>query len=295
MSRPLLLRATGLVALFAALWAPSVRAAPPPLGVTRLVIGLPIYRAGEDDTSARPLAIYLSQVLGIPVEIRMAEPYEELPALLRSGKVDIAQIAPLAYVKLKNDEPRVLNLATVIISGNPTYLGHFYVRKESPFHALSDLRGARMGYVKKESTSGYLFPRDLMRRKNIDPDTFFGSTQFLGSHPAVIAAVLSGDIDVGVAEDITSDWIGRESGRPEGLRVIAKTERIPNDCIVARPGLDEATVKHVSHALLDLHPADQRAQTILEAMSINGWIPADELRYDRVRRVLSGDVPQHKH
>jgi phosphate/phosphite/phosphonate ABC transporter binding protein len=275
--------------VLALLWTPLVRAADVPrVGVTRLVIGLPIYRPGDDGAAAQPLSVYLTQTLGVPVEVRMAEPYEELPKLLRQGQVDIAQIAPLAYVRVKTEEPRIKGLATAVISGNPTYLGHFYVRKESDYRSLADLRGTRMGYVKPQSTSGYLFARDLLRRKGFDPDTFFKSTQFIGSHPGVIAAVLAGDIDVGAAEDITSDWIGKEN-IPEGLRVIAKTERIPNDCIAARPGLDDGTIRRVTSALLDLHPADKRASAILDALNINGWIAGDEARYDRVRRVLAAD------
>jgi phosphate/phosphite/phosphonate ABC transporter binding protein len=251
-----------------------------------MVFGAPIYREGDDGETERHLTQYLSRALGIRVDLRMAEPYHELPRLLRTGVVDVAQLPPLAYVRLRAGAPEVRPIVTVITSGNPTYLGHLYVKDSSPFHSLSDLRNARVGYVAPESTSGYLFPRDLLRRKGYDPDAFFSATKFFGNHPRVLEAVLNGEVDVGAAEDVTNDWLGPHQ-RPDGLRVIAKTERIPNDCVAARPKLDDQTIVAVLQALVALRPGAPASDQIIQSTGVNGWVAADEARYERVRDVLS--------
>lgn len=270
---------------------PVSEAAEAPVGVTRLVFGVSSFTGEEIEAIAEPLRRYLQSSLGVPVALRVAEPYRELPALLDAGQVDVAQIAPLAYVRLR-DAGRARAIATPIIGGSPTYLGHLYVRVESPYESLRELEGVRIGYVSADSTSGYLFPRALFDQHGIAPDTFFRETRFYRSHPAVVEAVLAGEIDVGAAFDMTSDWAGLQDARerPAGLRVLAKTARVPNDCFAARTGLDAGTVGALRRALLALRPGHARATEVLAGLRVNGWVPADERRYDRIRDVLAREA-----
>lgn len=260
--------------------------APPPVLATKLVVGVSSYYGENAASAMRPLVAHLSKVLGLPVELRVAEPYKELPRLLRTKVVDVAQLPPLAYVRVRDAFPGVVAVATPIIGGSPTYLGHIYVRAESSYRDLADLQGKRIGYVSRDSSSGYLFARDLVRRKGFEPDSFFGPSQFYRSHPQVLAAVLAGEVEAGAAFDATSDWTG-PIDRPEGLRVLAKTERIPNDCLVGREGVDPGLIVALRRALLRLRPGDPVAEQVLQSMHINGWVAADEPRYDRVRAVLA--------
>ena len=262
-------------------------------GTDHLVFGAPIYSDGDDGSSARPLVNYLSRALGIRVDLQMAEPYLELPRLLRAGAVDIAQLPPLTYVRLREEVPEVKAIATAVTSGNPTYLGHLYVKEGSPFRSLNDLRNARVGYVAPESASGYVFARDLLRRKGYNPDVFFSSVAFYGNHPRLLDAVLKGEVDVGAAEDVTNGWLGPHQ-QPDGLRVIAKTERIPNDCLAARPKLDDQTIGAVLQALLALRPGAPPAAPLAPSTGVNGWVAADEARYERVRSILDREKPPER-
>ena len=56
------------------------------------------------------------------------------------------------------------------------------VMADSPYRSIQDLKGKTLGYVDFNSTSGYLFPRSVMREQGIDPDTFFGKSSFAGGH-----------------------------------------------------------------------------------------------------------------
>lgn len=267
---------------------PEADASPAPVGASSIVFGLSAYYAGVGAEAVEPLAEHLSKALGIPVRIRVAEPYRDLPELVLRREVDIAQLAPHPYVRLRALDPAIRPLVTPVVGGSPTYLGHFYVREDAPFRTLADLKGARVGWVSAESSSGYLFARDLLRRRGLGPEGYFSRERFYWSHPAVLQAVLRKDVDVGAAFDVTSDWSSDDTDRrPAGLRVIAKTERVPNDCVVARSGLDEGTASAVERALLDLRPDRPGASRVLEALRVNGWVGSDERRYDRVREVLA--------
>jgi phosphonate transport system substrate-binding protein len=261
------------------------------VALSQLTYGVSTFTNEDVASAAESLRLYLQQKLAIPVRLRVAEPYRELPALLEAGAVDVAQIAPLAYVRLR-DARRVRGLATMIVGGNPTYLGHLYVREDAPLRRLEDLRGRRVAYVSHESTSGYLFPRALFESRGIDPDRFFGEVRFYGSHSAVAEAVLSGAADAGAAFDFASDWASMQlaTERPAGLRVLAKTARIPNDCAAARSGLDEGTAGAIQAALLAARPGAGMAGPTLSGLRVNGWVQLDERRYDRVRDVLAREA-----
>lgn len=258
----------------------------PVVAAERLVIGVASYYSEDIADSLQPLVAYLRRELGIPVELRMAEAYRELSSLLVSGEVDVAQIPPLAYVRLRQRHPDITSLVTPIIGGSPSYLGHVFVQEQAPYDSLRDLEGARIGYVSLDSVSGYLFPRQLVRRLRLDPDAFFSESRFYRSHPEVLRAVLEGEVDAGAAFDLSSDWTAVQE-RPPGLRVLAKTERIPNDCLVARPGYDPGTLEALTRALLWLRPGRPGAEAVLEPLRVNGWVQSDEERFERIRQVLA--------
>lgn len=255
----------------------------PKIRASRLVLGIPDYYG--DSAGARVLGAHLSQALGVRVEVKVGEPYRQLPGWLRMNVVDVAQVPPLAYVRLQAAVPGVRPIATPIVGGSPTFLGHLYVRDDSPIQSLADLGGRRMAFVSRESSSGYLFPRDLLRRKGLEPDHLFSQVRFYRSHGSVLHAVLSGEADVGASFDATSDWAG-PMARPAGLRVIAKTERIPNDCLVGREGLDPGLEIRLRDELLNLRPGTAAGDAVLRGMHVNGWVAADEARYARIRALV---------
>lgn len=266
---------------------PAADEAMPPVRASRMIFGVSTYYGENPEAMLQPLLRYLEREIGIPVKLRVAETYVELPGLLEKDDVDVAQLAPLAYVHLRR-KVGLVPVATPIIGGSPTYLGHIYVRGASSFHALDDLKGRSIAYVSPESSSGYLFPRELLRNRGYDPDTFFSATRFLGTHPDVQEAVLAGEVDAGAVFDMTSDWTG-PLDRPEGLRVLAKTERIPNDCIAARRGYDPGAVAALRRALVSLRPGHKDAEEIFSLLKVNGWVAADNSRYDRIEEVVEKD------
>ncbi|HMO42938.1 MAG TPA: PhnD/SsuA/transferrin family substrate-binding protein, partial [Phenylobacterium sp.] len=57
-----------------------------------------------------------------------------------------------------------------------------------------------MGYTDFNSTSGYLFPRSVMRDQGVDPDTFFGKSSFAGGHTQAVMAPENGQFDATIMQ-----------------------------------------------------------------------------------------------
>ncbi len=128
-----------------------------------LIIGVPpAVGSSAMEKRVGPLADYLESSLNVKVKIRGASSYRELIASLRNKELHAAILSPLSYVQARKSLP-VVPVASASSGGSPTYVGYFVVAADSPFRSLEQLRGARVAWVDHGSTSGYLYPRAMMR------------------------------------------------------------------------------------------------------------------------------------
>ncbi len=236
-----------------------------------------------------PVAQFLSGRLGLPVDLVAASRYDELADWVSGGQVDIAVVPPLAYVKARDGVPCLRLLRTMVVGGAIHYSGYIVVRAESAITKARDLAGRRVAFVEPSSASGHLFARHWLVEEGIDPERDLERTVFLGSHEAVIQAVLSGDADAGATFQGAlgrARNLGLDTG---SLRILAITGRIPLDALVATPDLHPALVVRLDEALDDLNTAHPEGRTALARLvDIVGWARSDDRLYDEVREVLSG-------
>lgn len=140
---------------------------------------------------------YLSQAIGLPVRFFEATDYNGTIQAVASGQVDVAQMGGGSFA---NVDAQIGSLAAPVLvsrqaEGNIGYYTALLVRADSPYASLEDLRGRTLGYVDFNSTSGYLYPRMMMRRMGVNPDTFFGKTAFSGGHTQAVMALDRGQFD----------------------------------------------------------------------------------------------------
>ena len=101
------------------------------------------------------------------------------------------------------------------------------------------------------STSGYLFPVAGLKKAGYDPQTFFGQTVFAGSHNNVVLAVYQGRADAGaVFEDARATVQKSLPDVMQKVKVVWKSDPIPNDTVSVRKGLPEDVKAKVTNALL---------------------------------------------
>lgn len=248
-----------------------------------LVFGLPTNLEFSDE-ALDELKSYLEARMGIPVRYRIVDGNELLPRLVAVGAIDAALLSAPSLINLLEQKAEILPLLSTLVSATPTYLGHIYVADDSAFRSLDDLKGASMAFVNPESPAGFLMPRALLRSKGHDPDAFFSRIEFMGEHQAVLNAVREGRVDAGAALDSTAS-----SKRPvtsDGLRVIAKTARIPHDAIVVHGSYEVASREAFKDALLELDHRAAETAHILPAFGGSGWTLFRESRYDALRNIL---------
>jgi phosphonate transport system substrate-binding protein len=144
---------------------------------------------------------YLSKELGVPVKLRIANDYAAVIEGQRAGNIQIAYYGPASYSKAYltgvKTEPFV---TTRNNDGAIGYYSVIYVKADSPYKDIHDLKGKTIGFVDPNSTSGYNAPRFYLHKNGIDVDSFFGKSIITGSHENGIIALDKGTVDC------AADW-----------------------------------------------------------------------------------------
>jgi len=244
----------------------------------------PVLSEREMRNEFEPLMTYLSDALGQKVVLYVAKDYGDLRTQMEAGVVDIGSFSPFAYVDAARGG-RIRIIAQSILEGSATYRGIIVARKDSGLKTVADLKGKRFAFVDPKSASGYLYPRAMLLEKGIEPATYFKTTTFAGSHDKVIAAVLAGAADAGSIYE-GALGVAQRSGVPvENLVTIISTEPIPHDAIAVRLGLDDALVKRIQLALINLDQSEAGRRVIAHSKKkLTGHVPAEDSLYDVVRR-----------
>lgn len=156
--------------------------------------------SGVSDRYA-PFTAYLSKELGVPVKLRIANDYAAVIEGQRAGNIQIAHYGPAsyatAYMTGVKTEPFVTNRNS---QGAVGYYSVIYVKADSPYKTIQDLKGKSIAFVDPNSTSGYNAPRFFLHKAGIDVDSFFSKSVITGSHENGVIALDKGTVDC------AADW-----------------------------------------------------------------------------------------
>src|ERR1700740_2550572 len=110
--------------------------------------------SGVSDRYA-PFMDYLSKELGVPVKLRIANDYAAVIEGQRAGNIQIAFYGPAsystAYMTGVKTEPFV---TTRNQDGTVGYYSVIYVKADSPYKDIQDLKGKTIGFVVPNYTQG---------------------------------------------------------------------------------------------------------------------------------------------
>lgn len=238
------------------------------------------------------LADYLSERTGDEVSAVVTRDYDELAQRLINHTLDIAWINTLNYVKMKDDIPRMRYIATYMERNEttgtiqPYYQSYIIAMKGGGVRSLEDGRGKNFAFTDLGSTSGYAYPRLLLKRRGIDPATSFAKVFFLKKHDRVVNALLSGAIDLGAVSDGTYFTAVRTHG--DRFAILAKSAPIPLDAIVTSERFPEDRARAYQQAFTAM-PSDHafcKAMRDVLGWSAAGFEVRDDSFYDDAREAL---------
>lgn len=205
------------------------------------------------------------------VQPHLLETFDELVRGVVEGRFDAVWAPPLVAVDLEEGSA-ARSIAVVERSMRAGYYCALFVNPKSPIRKVEDLKGARAGWVSKDSASGYVVPRWHLRSAGHDLNVLFGEQRFYGGHDAVTRAVLEGEVDTG-ASHVGLDVVSHELSHapwihmglsPGAVRVILLVGPIPGDVLMVSSRVSQAAARSLTGALLSMGPANE-ARSLFEA------------------------------
>jgi phosphonate transport system substrate-binding protein len=180
-------------------------------------------------------------------------------------------------------------------AGSKSYRSQIIVPADSPIQDVKELKGKKFAFVDAASASGFLYPSALLLDNGIDPKKDLGETVTAGGHDKVVIAVYNKQVDAGATFGDSAD-----SGPPSDARttvastlpdvmdkvkILAKTDPIPNDTVSVRKGLSPDLVSKIRAGLLKIAQTDEGKQQLRDLYRIDGLAEANDKEYDNLRRV----------
>lgn len=210
-----------------------------------------------------------------------------------AGRFDLGLICSTSYVGLGLGAPtpsvRLAGVAWVPDDpdndGRPVYFGDLVVRPGTTADSLADLAGARIGCNDHVSLSGHYALRWAAADAGLDPDTF-ARLHFTGGHHRSLELLLAGELDAAVVDSVVRISAARTDPAVAALRIVDRLGPWPTQPLVARSGLDDASLTDARNGLLAAARRPELAG-LLQASALTGLVEVGPEHYDPVRARLA--------
>ncbi|HEY0202212.1 MAG TPA: phosphonate ABC transporter substrate-binding protein [Burkholderiaceae bacterium] len=234
---------------------------------------IPVENASLTTDRFEPVAKYLSAAIGIPVTLRIANDYAAVIEAQRAGNAQIAFYGPASYARAVmtgvKTEPLVNQRHQTGVNG---YHSVIWVRANSPYKTLQDLKGKTLALVDPNSTSGNNAPRFFLSKEGITLDAFFGKTFYAGSHENALLALAQGTADacaneyMSPTDNVPSRLAARNllkdsSGKAlttADFRLLFESPLLPEGPFSVLTSLPADLRQAIKQALLDLPKKDKK-------------------------------------
>jgi len=226
---------------------------------------IPADDADEMLRNYEPVKEYLSEKLGVPVEIQVTSDYTAAIEAMRAEHIDMAWFGPFSYIIAAN----VAGAEAIVngvkeSTGSATYKSVIVANVDSGIESLEDLKGKTFAFVDPASTSGNLIPRKVLIENGIDPDNDFSTSFYAGTHNAVLYAVSNGKVAAGATGDnVYQRMVETGEIDLEANIIIYESDPIPGSPIVVREGLSAEFKDKIQQALIEM---DQQV-----IHKVDGW------------------------
>lgn len=212
-----------------------------------------------------PLRAYLSDTLGVEVEIFTAGNYDGVIQAMAADQIEIARFGSSSYAAAftATDGAVVPTLTTLKKDGSTGYKSIVISRCDSGINSLEDAAGKVHAFADPDSTSGYAVPYyNMVNVEGFKPEEYFGTVTFSGSHEAGVTGVVNGTFDTAATYQNSDDKNVFTRMEDKGMieaGVVCKiwtSPEITSGPWTFRENLPEALIEDVTAAIESFPEAD---------------------------------------
>ena len=214
---------------------------------------------------------------------------------LRERQVDVVFESPFVAVRFieeANAEP----LARQWKKGVPTYHSVLIKRRDTDITELSDLRGRKIAFEDKGSTSAYLLPaailaqhgQELILLESIFDDVPADKVGYLfaGSEKAVVSTVARGLADVGALSNLDWDGLLRTPAiLKDKLEIFYESEPVLRSVVLVRAGLGADLKRRIRQRLFAMGDDAAGLEVMKEFNRTTRYDALDQQALDSLSRI----------
>jgi phosphonate transport system substrate-binding protein len=261
---------------------------------------IPSRDAAYLDAQRLPLQNMLKDELGMDVRVTVATDYNALIEAMASKQVHVGLLATTSYVLAADEGYAEAILKSLrydvddngdwmydkpLVSG---YKSQLIVAADSGIKSVADLRGKKIAISSFTSTSGFVWPANLLADNGIDPES---DVEWLnaGGHDNAVLAVYNGEADAAFTfKDARTLFVDESFYDDLKAKVVlvANTTEIPNDTISVIPDLDPSLKEKVRQAFISMVADPVGLEIMQKIYNHFGYAPATDSDYDGVRLYL---------
>lgn len=240
------------------------------------------------DEVCRRISLYLGQESGLTTTFVGDIHWQEREQLWDEGEMDMMWMCGLPYIWKKREDPSHLDLLAAPVmkadryEDRPVYFSDVIVRRSSSYQQFSDLRGQTWAYNEPGSHSGFVLPRYVLGKMEVDGG-YFRRVEEAGTHLKALQWVIEGRVDAAALDSTVLEL--EMHARPQRLqqvRIIDSWGPSPMPPWVIRGDIPQAVKDEVRHVLRGMHETD-RGRSILDAALIQRMDPVQDELYDAIR------------
>ena len=224
----------------------------------------------------QPLADYLATQLqadGISIgEVKVAPDLDTMTMWMANGEVDLYfdSLYPAMVVADRSGGEPILRRWK---DGIGEYHSIFFARADSGLTSLNDLQGNLIAFEEPLSTSSYMVPLAYLKElgftvthKELDSSSPTVAANeigylFSGEDQNTIQWVITGKVAAGVTDN--GNYLELPEATREGMTILAETEALPRQVVMARPNMDKDLQEGLISILMDMDE-EEAGQVVLE-------------------------------
>lgn len=238
----------------------------------------------------QPFMDYLSREIGTKVTLRIAQDYAAVIEGQRAGQIHVGYYGPASYARAVMVGAKIEPIAIEVnADGTKGYHSVFYVKKDSPYQKIEDLKGKNIGLVDPNSTSGNNVPRFELSKMGIDPEGFFGKVVYTGSHENAVIALGQGTVDIAANwwndenESMLKRMERKGMAKYDDYRIIFKSAQIVNSPIAMLSDLPEDLKTAIAGAILAFPVKEPEA---FKKMTDGKQLPWQPVTHDAYKPIM---------
>ena len=249
------------------------------------VTGIPDENPTELQRKNAPLVAYLTEELGTEVTYVPVTDYGAAVQALAAGKIDFAWLGGFTHVQARTMAGAVpLTMRGIDRDFKTAFIAH----TQSGVEKVEDIRGKKMSFGSKSSTSGHLMPRHFMKTQfSLDAEADLeGAPVFSGAHDATAKIVESGKVAAGALnKQVWDRMVTEKKVDTAKVKLIWTTPGYVDYVWTAGKEVDAMLQDKFKQAFLKLDGTNEKHQAVLALQGAAKFVAAAPSDFDAIESV----------